>query len=149
MKLFLILLALFFATVGTYLGICIARADEIPTAVRIDPAKVEAVTAKVRAILYLEGHPAKSPLPFPAYSVELRDVAGLAIDGAAVVNSIRPADCFEADLAHEIAHLILGRDYGFGPRKSERIASIVDATITDNPYRPNCAGTQKVAEIRE
>ena len=58
------------ATLGFVAGIIVggfAKADETKVAERIPAAQVETVAAKVRAYLTLEGHPPKSPLPFPVY----------------------------------------------------------------------------------
>ena len=131
------LLAAFLIMLGIHIGAAIARSDPIPIATRIDPSQVETVAAKVRKILTDHKLQTK-PDPFPAYRVELYGASGMTIGGDVIINSRRPAECWDVDLGHEAAHLLLARDAGMQPKKSEKFARIVDQELSADPFRPNC-----------
>lgn len=121
-----------------FIAACLdARADPTPIAKRIDPGQVEQIATKVRAILSLQGFEPKSPLPYPAYSTKLIGYDGLVVEGSIIVNSDAPAECLTAIIAHEYAHIVLGRDYGMQPRESEIFARQIERIVSPD-YLPNC-----------
>ena len=114
----------------------------VPDHEQINPAVVSQVAEKVRAILAGRGFKIGAE-EFPAYTMRLNGLSGMAIAGVAIVNSERPEECLPADLGHELAHLMLGKYHGLTPSQSEPHARVVDEVMIQRPYRPNCGSERK------
>lgn len=101
----------------------------------VDPAQAQPVFDRVTELLTGQGFAVKRDL-VPVYMTAQRR-PGETRGGAIYIDSGRPFDCFDSDLAHEATHVLLGRDVGMTPAQSEPFARAVDVIVAGN--NRNCA----------